>query len=124
MATLPPAKIRGASGIINLIRNIGGAIGFAAINSMMDQRYAAHMNSMAAGLTAGKIDNLLRPHMALPGSDNLALWQGLGNQSLVRKAVQDIAMSHALNDLLKLIAVAAFIVALSVMFLKRAKRAH
>ncbi|MER5170402.1 DHA2 family efflux MFS transporter permease subunit [Thioclava sp. GXIMD2076] len=42
LGTLPPAKIKGASGLYNLMRNLGGAVGLAVINQMLTDRQALH----------------------------------------------------------------------------------
>ena len=47
LGTLPPAKIRGASGVFNLTRNLGGAVGLAAINTILTQREQEHYARLA-----------------------------------------------------------------------------
>jgi DHA2 family multidrug resistance protein len=42
LGTLPPEKLKNASGLYNLMRNLGGAIGLAAINTVLTQRLAHH----------------------------------------------------------------------------------
>jgi DHA2 family multidrug resistance protein len=74
LGTLPPAKIRGASGLYNLMRNLGGAVGLAVINTLLTDRRELHyarlaehvswsnpealrqLDLMAAGLSARGID--------------------------------------------------------------------
>ncbi len=46
LGTLPPARIRGASGLFNLTRNLGGAVGLAAINTMLTQRQDEHYDRL------------------------------------------------------------------------------
>ncbi len=43
LGTLPPDKIKNASGLYNLMRNLGGAIGLAGINTLMTDRLHLHM---------------------------------------------------------------------------------
>ena len=43
LGTLPPSRIRGASGLYNLMRNLGGAVGLAAINTLLTDREALHV---------------------------------------------------------------------------------
>ena len=43
LGTLPPDKLSNASGLYNLARNMGGAVGLAAINTLLDSRFALHM---------------------------------------------------------------------------------
>ncbi|MFD1328055.1 DHA2 family efflux MFS transporter permease subunit [Mycoplana ramosa] len=42
LGTLPPARIPNASGLYNLTRNLGGAVGLAVINSMLTTRQDVH----------------------------------------------------------------------------------
>jgi DHA2 family multidrug resistance protein len=42
LGTLAPAMIKNASGLYNLMRNLGGAVGLAMINTLVIERSAAH----------------------------------------------------------------------------------
>ncbi|AOF89133.1 DHA2 family efflux MFS transporter permease subunit [Sinorhizobium sp. RAC02] len=42
LGTLSPDKVRGASGVFNLTRNLGGAVGLAVINTILTQRQHEH----------------------------------------------------------------------------------
>ncbi|QPM89172.1 DHA2 family efflux MFS transporter permease subunit [Pseudooceanicola algae] len=42
LGTLPPDKMKGASGLYNLMRNLGGAVGLALINTLLTDRGALH----------------------------------------------------------------------------------
>ncbi len=53
---LPPAKIADASGLFNLMRNLGGAIGIALIDTVMYTRAPQHGEGLAARLLAGDIE--------------------------------------------------------------------
>ncbi|MDE2446636.1 MAG: DHA2 family efflux MFS transporter permease subunit [Alphaproteobacteria bacterium] len=43
LGTLGPMQLRGASGLFNLTRNLGGAVGLAIINTVMNQRIDLHL---------------------------------------------------------------------------------
>ncbi len=43
LGTMPPAKMKNASGIFNLTRNLGGAVGLAIINTLLDKRMDLHL---------------------------------------------------------------------------------
>ncbi|CAM3470443.1 DHA2 family efflux MFS transporter permease subunit [Thalassospira profundimaris] len=47
LGTLPPEKIKNASGLYNLMRNLGGAIGMAAINTLLDKRIDYHFSILS-----------------------------------------------------------------------------
>ncbi|HEV2958166.1 MAG TPA: DHA2 family efflux MFS transporter permease subunit [Xanthobacteraceae bacterium] len=42
LGTLPPAQVKNASGLYNLMRNLGGAVGLAAINTFLNDRTDLH----------------------------------------------------------------------------------
>jgi MFS transporter, DHA2 family, multidrug resistance protein len=50
---LDPARVPNASGLFNLMRNLGGAIGLAIIDTVLEQRTPAHVAAFAARLQAG-----------------------------------------------------------------------
>ena len=54
LGTLPPDKIKNASGLYNLMRNLGGAIGLAMINTVIDHRMAHHMRHLLDQLTLSR----------------------------------------------------------------------
>jgi MFS transporter, DHA2 family, multidrug resistance protein len=43
LGTLPPELVKNASGIFNLTRNLGGAVGLAVINTLMNSRFDLHL---------------------------------------------------------------------------------
>ncbi len=55
LGCLPPDKLKNASGLYNLMRNLGGAIGLAAINTLVLHQAALHYNRL------GEQFNLARP---------------------------------------------------------------
>jgi DHA2 family multidrug resistance protein len=54
LGTLPPAQLKNASGLYNLMRNLGGAIGLAAINTVLIERYALHMSRLSDNVTTSR----------------------------------------------------------------------
>jgi DHA2 family multidrug resistance protein len=50
LGTLPPAKMKGASGLYNLTRNLGGAVGLAIINTVLTDRGALHAERLREAL--------------------------------------------------------------------------
>ncbi|WP_436014749.1 DHA2 family efflux MFS transporter permease subunit [Rhizobium sp. LjRoot254] len=47
LGTLPIDKIRGASGLFNLTRNLGGAVGLALINTILTHQTSTHYSQLA-----------------------------------------------------------------------------
>jgi len=53
LGTLSPQRIQGASGLFNLTRNLGGAVGLAIINTMLTQRSDAHYARLSEHVNYG-----------------------------------------------------------------------
>ncbi|CAA7611507.1 Major facilitator superfamily permease [Candidatus Terasakiella magnetica] len=51
---LPAHKVQNASGLYNLMRNLGGAIGLAAINTALTHRLDLHMTRLSENLTLAR----------------------------------------------------------------------
>ncbi len=47
LGTLPPTRLKNASGLFNLTRNLGGAVGLAMINTIMNKRLDLHLAAAA-----------------------------------------------------------------------------
>jgi DHA2 family multidrug resistance protein len=43
LGTLPPERVKNASGLFNLTRNLGGAVGLAVINQVLNERTDLHI---------------------------------------------------------------------------------
>ncbi|WP_062206648.1 DHA2 family efflux MFS transporter permease subunit [Aureimonas sp. AU12] len=54
LGTLSPQKMKGASGLYNLTRNLGGAVGLAVINTMISDRTALHYDRLAERVSWGR----------------------------------------------------------------------
>jgi DHA2 family multidrug resistance protein len=52
----PPEDVADASGLFNLMRNLGGAIGISVMDTIVQQRTAGHVAALAAKLQAGNPD--------------------------------------------------------------------
>src|SRR6185437_11456815 len=54
LGTMPPAKMKNASGLFNLTRNLGGAIGLAIINTILDKRMDLHLARLHDSVAWGR----------------------------------------------------------------------
>ena len=54
LGTLPPQKMKGGSGLYNLTRNLGGAVGLAIINTMLTERNTMHYQRIAEHVRWGR----------------------------------------------------------------------
>ncbi|MBU6456553.1 MAG: DHA2 family efflux MFS transporter permease subunit [Bradyrhizobium sp.] len=77
LGTLPPDRVKNASGLFNLTRNLGGAVGLAIINEVLNDRTDLHISRLHdrvnwGNATATETLNMLTHRM-----------QGLGDASLM-----------------------------------------
>lgn len=54
LGTLPPERIKNASGLYNLTRNLGGAVGLAVINTVLNDRTDLHLARLRDAVTWGR----------------------------------------------------------------------
>lgn len=119
LGTLPPDLVGGGSGLFNVFRNMGGALGLALINTQWDGRYDRHYwwlsesISTTDQLAADRISGMSRMMASDPqinGDPMLAAVKQLGFQ------ISQQASIMAWNDVFFLMAV-AFVCATPLIFL-------
>src|SRR5579872_266241 len=54
LGTMPPLKMKNASGLFNLTRNLGGAFGLAGINTLLDKRMDLHIERLHEAVSWGR----------------------------------------------------------------------
>ncbi len=74
LGTLPPQRIKNASGLYNLTRNLGGAVGLALINTLLNHRMDLHLVRLHEAVTwsrgvANETLSKMTQAMAARGSD-------------------------------------------------------
>ena len=71
LGTLPPDRLKNASGLFNLTRNLGGAVGLAGLNTVLDKRIDLHLARLHDSITwarrpgARSAHRLCRAHAGL-----------------------------------------------------------
>lgn len=70
LGALPPSRLKSASGLFNLMRNLGGAIGIAVASTMLNDRLNLHYERLAEHTNAGRptIEAVLRAQAAHLGT--------------------------------------------------------
>jgi DHA2 family multidrug resistance protein len=74
LASLPPERLKYASGLFNMMRNLGGAVGIAVCGAILNARTNFHFVAIASNLTpangamARLLDGMVERYGALPGS--------------------------------------------------------
>ena len=77
LGTLPPERLKNASGLFNLTRNLGGAVGLAVINQVLDDRTDLHISRLQERVNWGN-------SMAVETLNNFTQkFQGMGDASLM-----------------------------------------
>src|SRR5580693_578987 len=72
LGTLPPDRLKNASGLFNLTRNLGGAVGLAALNTVLDNRIDLHLARLHESITWSRLPALEALNglaSRIPGSD-------------------------------------------------------
>ncbi len=54
LGTLSPARLKNASGLFNLMRNLGGAVGLALINTLLNKRLDLHLARLHENVSWGR----------------------------------------------------------------------
>lgn len=116
---LAPARVADASGLFNLMRNLGGAIGLALIDTVIWGRSPLHVERMVEKLKAGDIAT--GRQIGLPeGSLTGVAPRDVDPEtiSLVRALVEKAALVISINEAWAMLAAFSGIAALGVAFLK------
>ena len=120
LGTLPPARIKNASGLYNLMRNMGGAVGLALINTVVTERSAAHRQYLMESAGWGRsgatawVDSVTAGLSARLGE----VQAGVAALRRLSNLIQQQALILAYNDTLLLMAV-FFVLALPLILLVR-----
>ncbi len=80
LGTLAPDRLKNASGLFNLMRNLGGAVGLAGLNTVLNKRIDLHLARLHDSITWARpavVEALNGLAARIPGSDaqNMALKQ-------------------------------------------------
>jgi DHA2 family multidrug resistance protein len=95
LGTLPPERVKNASGLFNLMRNLGGAIGLAAINTWFNDRMDLHLTRLHEAVNPANISaNEMLANMAARFQGSDAQMRALAKlQAIVR--LQASVLSYA-----------------------------
>jgi DHA2 family multidrug resistance protein len=118
LGTLAPERVKNASGLFNLTRNLGGAVGLAVINQVLNERTDLHISRLHDSVTWGNATavetlNMLTQRM-----------QGMGDAALMAmKQLSQIVHRQAVvmgyGDVFFMLAVFYFGLSLFVIILKK-----
>lgn len=99
LGTLPAAEVKNASGLFNVMRNIGGALGLALVNTLINERSWLHWQMLDESLRASHrpVQEMLARGHAITGSESGAL-------ALLAQQMQQQVAVMTFGDLFALIA--------------------
>jgi DHA2 family multidrug resistance protein len=123
IGTLKQEEIGNASGIFNLMRNVGGSVGISLVTTLLVRKAQLHQNEMAAHLVPGDLEfgvrtqslqRLLQGYFDQPDTAHLA-------QGRIYAELQRQATLLAYVENFRLLAFACFFCIAGVFLLKRVK---
>ena len=116
---LAKTAIDDASGLFNLMRNLGGAVGIAVIDTVIYTRAPEHAHALVSQLAAGDLDTARR--LAIPNEILTSALFDPEKQAIVSSIINKAAFVEAINDAWALIALVT-IIGLLIMPLARGYR--
>ena len=98
LGTLPMSEVKNASGLFNVMRNIGGAIGLALINTLINERSWLHWQMLGESVRASRppVREMLATGQAITGSE-------AGAMSLLMRQMQQQVAVMTYGDMFALI---------------------
>ncbi|CAH2604512.1 DHA2 family efflux MFS transporter permease subunit [Rhodovastum atsumiense] len=122
LGNLPPARLKMASGLYNLMRNLGGAVGIAVIGILLQNRERLHAARLADHAIAanaamgGVLDRLASRFDAVMGDADRAQLAALG---MLQRLARREALTLTFNDILLVMAALFFLALLLIPLLRR-----
>jgi DHA2 family multidrug resistance protein len=122
MSTLSPAMVPNASGLVNLSRYVGGAVGLALLSTTLSTKTAAHLNELSSAITAS---NNAAVEMVAGLTARMQELGAADPDGAAAKAFLGMIMKHAttlaFGDGFVLLAAAAAVAAIAALFAAPAK---
>jgi DHA2 family multidrug resistance protein len=105
LGTLPPERIKNASGLFNLMRNLGGAVGLAVLVTLLNNRTDVHFERLRESVTWGRaVVNERLAGIARSLSASLGSVADTAALSKLAGIVRQQAMVMAFSDVFLLVA--------------------
>jgi DHA2 family multidrug resistance protein len=101
---LAKTAVADASGLFNLMRNLGGAIGIAVIDTVIYTRGPEHARTLINHLTAGDLDTAKT--LGIPPDVLAGALLDVEKQAMVARLIDKVAFVDAINDAWALVALA------------------
>jgi DHA2 family multidrug resistance protein len=114
---LAKTAIDDASGLFNLMRNLGGAIGIALIDTVVYTRAPEYAQDIISRLAAGDLDTAKT--LGIPPEALASATLDPEKQALLISLVEKVAFVDAINDAWALVAVLTFAALIFLPFARR-----
>ncbi|PMS11840.1 DHA2 family efflux MFS transporter permease subunit [Trinickia caryophylli] len=107
LGSLTPERLKYASGLFNMMRNLGGAVGIAVVGAILNDRTNQHFHDIASRLTSanapmldmlGKLDTHLSFALGSPQAAHVATLEQLHN--IAFREAQTMAYGDALSTIM------------------------
>jgi len=116
---LARSAVENASGLFNLMRNLGGAIGIALIDTVIYTRAPEHGQAFVDRLTAGDLDTA--KSLGIQAEDLAAALLDPQKQAALSSLIDKAAFVEAINDAWRLVAVITIAALVVMPFVRRAE---
>jgi DHA2 family multidrug resistance protein len=123
LGMLTPQVLRGASGLFNLTRNLGGAVGLAIINTVLNHRLDLHHERLREHITAGRpevdatLSGLKQAFSSLGSNAELAAYAQMG------RMVSRESLVMAIGDVFFLLTLLFVVIAMLIPLMRRPQMA-
>jgi len=119
LGSIPPDRLKYASGLFNMMRNLGGAVGIAVSAALINDRTNFHFQMIASNLTAANmamqryVQGLASHYGALPDSPGAGENAALGQLwHLAYREASTLAFADAFRAIMVAFAIATLLVPL------------
>jgi DHA2 family multidrug resistance protein len=119
---LPLSRVSDASGLFNLMRNLGGAIGIALVDSIIYGRSALHGAEIADKLRAGDLDTARFAGLSIDAiASRTAGSLDSNTREMLRPIIERGALTQSINEAWALIAILTVAALICVPFANRSR---
>jgi MFS transporter, DHA2 family, multidrug resistance protein len=123
MGTLKNEQIGNASGLFNLMRNVGGGIGISMVNTLVARHQQIHRSELVQNLTPGnpafqQVFDSTRRLMSQYAGPGVADQRAYG---LIQGTLEQQSAAYSYVDVFRYLALACFVCGVIVIFMKRVR---
>ncbi|HWC97651.1 MAG TPA: DHA2 family efflux MFS transporter permease subunit [Candidatus Sulfopaludibacter sp.] len=124
LGTLPQEELGNASGLYNLLRNLGGSIGIAAANTIAQRHLQTHRSEMVHSLSAGSLElrHALSRLTMLMQAHAGPVKASLRSAAILQRSLDNQAQLWAYVDVFRYLAIVCAVCVPVTFILKKAQR--